>query len=67
VTWLTSLGVGRLQADVHPDHEASARVARRLGLVPTSTVVDDEILWEAVVAPRAQRHEGVRQSIVQRG
>ena len=44
VTRLTVLGVGRLQAHVHPGHAASARVAERLGLVPTSTVVDDEIL-----------------------
>ncbi|KQN46056.1 GNAT family N-acetyltransferase [Frigoribacterium sp. Leaf44] len=64
VTWLTSMGVGRLRAYVHPDHAASARVAERLGLVPTSTVVDDETLWEAVIAPMAQRHEGVRQPIV---
>ncbi|ROS54179.1 GNAT family N-acetyltransferase [Frigoribacterium sp. PhB24] len=64
VTWLTSMGVGRPQAYVHPDHAASALVAERLGLVPTSTVVDDETLWEAVIAPRMQRHKGVRQPII---
>jgi RimJ/RimL family protein N-acetyltransferase len=49
VSWLTSMGVGRLQAYVHPDHTASARIADRLGLVPTSTLIDGEILWEAAL------------------
>lgn len=50
VTWLTSIGVRRLQAAIHPDHLVSARVAQRLGLEPTLTVVDGEVLWAAVVA-----------------
>jgi RimJ/RimL family protein N-acetyltransferase len=45
--WLTSIGVGRLHACIHPDHTASKRVAQRLGLAPTSTFVDGEVLWEA--------------------
>ena len=44
-TWLTSIGVGRLQASVRPGHVASERVAQRLGLTPTSTVVEGETLW----------------------
>ena len=51
MAWLPSIGVGRLQAHVHPDHTASARVAERLGLAPTTTLVDGEVLWEAMTAP----------------
>jgi RimJ/RimL family protein N-acetyltransferase len=58
VTWLTSMGVGCLQASVHPDHTASARTARRLGLVPTTTLVDGEILWEAATTSMTDRQEG---------
>jgi RimJ/RimL family protein N-acetyltransferase len=58
VTWLTSMGVGCLRAFVHPDHTASARTARRLGLVPTTTLVDGEILWEAATASMTDRQEG---------
>ena len=46
-SWLTSCGATRLRAHVHPEHEASARIAQRLGLAPTSTLVDGEIRWEA--------------------
>jgi len=46
-SWLTSSGATRLRAHVHPEHEASARIAQRLGLAPTSTLVDGEIRWEA--------------------
>lgn len=49
--WLPSIGVRRLQAYVHPDHAVSARVAERLGLAPTSTLVDGEMLWEAITVP----------------
>jgi len=60
VSWLTSMGVGRLQAYVHPDHTASARTADRLGLVPTSTLIDGEILWEAVTTSLAHQQKGAR-------
>jgi RimJ/RimL family protein N-acetyltransferase len=43
--WLRANGVGTLQAHIHPDHEASARVAARLGLQPTGTMQDGEQLW----------------------
>jgi RimJ/RimL family protein N-acetyltransferase len=59
-TWLTSIGVGRLQACVRPGHVASERVAQRIGLSPTSTVVDGEILWRAVTAPPTDEGAGVR-------
>jgi RimJ/RimL family protein N-acetyltransferase len=43
--WLREAGVSRLTAHIHPDHAASAGVARALGLSPTETVVDGEIRW----------------------
>lgn len=46
VTWLREQGVGEVVAHVHPEHEASAAVARALGLTPTETLVDGEIRWQ---------------------
>ncbi|MFC5286484.1 GNAT family N-acetyltransferase [Actinokineospora guangxiensis] len=46
--WLRGLGVVRLIAHVHPDHAASAAVARGVGMVPTSVVEDGERLWEGL-------------------
>lgn len=43
--WLRDAGISRFSACIHPDHLASAGVARSLGLAPTSTVVDGEIRW----------------------
>ena len=43
--WLRAQGVPRLTAHIHPDHAASAGVARALGLTPTETVVDGEVRW----------------------
>jgi len=42
---LPDAGVSRFTACIHPDHTASAGVARALGLSPTDTVVDGEIRW----------------------
>jgi RimJ/RimL family protein N-acetyltransferase len=45
-TWLrTDAGVGRLRADIHPDHRASQAVARSLGLEPTQEIADGEVVW----------------------
>jgi RimJ/RimL family protein N-acetyltransferase len=44
-TWLRTTGVSEFLAHIHPDHAASAGVARALGLAPTDTVVDGEIRW----------------------
>ena len=38
-------GIARFTAHVHPDHDASAGIARALGLAPTDTIVDGEIRW----------------------
>ena len=43
--WLREHGVTRFTAHVHPDHGASAAVARSLGLSPSDVVVDGEIRW----------------------
>jgi RimJ/RimL family protein N-acetyltransferase len=45
VDWLRCNGTRVVVAHIHPDHAASAGVARHLGLRPTSTVVDGEIRW----------------------
>jgi RimJ/RimL family protein N-acetyltransferase len=43
--WLRDRGIRRFTAHVHPDHAASAAVARGLGLSPTDELVDGEIRW----------------------
>ena len=45
VDWLESHGARSISAHVHPQHEASQRVARRAGLVATLEVVDGEQVW----------------------
>jgi RimJ/RimL family protein N-acetyltransferase len=43
--WLRQHGVHLFTAHVDPEHRASIRVAERLGLTATGTVVDGEIRW----------------------
>ncbi|MCT1998866.1 GNAT family N-acetyltransferase, partial [Brachybacterium muris] len=43
---LCGLGVTDLIAHIHPAHVASQTVARRLGMVPTDTVIDGETRWD---------------------
>jgi RimJ/RimL family protein N-acetyltransferase len=45
VAWLREQGAG-IVAHIHPDHQASAAVARAVGLAPTSTLEDGELRWE---------------------
>ncbi|MCH1882542.1 GNAT family N-acetyltransferase [Agrococcus sp. ARC_14] len=45
--------VDRIIAHIHPEHAASQRIATRLGMLPTSTVVDGEIRWEVAIAAPA--------------
>ena len=45
VGWLRGQGVHEIVALIHPDHLASSKVARRLGLVPTDDLVDGEVRW----------------------
>lgn len=46
VTWLREQEVTTVRANVHPEHEASQRVARALGMSPTEVVVDGETRWQ---------------------
>jgi RimJ/RimL family protein N-acetyltransferase len=52
VGWLWRRGVERIQAHIHLDHQASAIVARRLGMQSTSVQHDGETQWEI------RRHRG---------
>ena len=45
VEWFADRRVGSIVAHIHPDHLASASVATRAGLRPTTDVVDGEIVW----------------------
>ena len=45
VGWLDARGVATIQAHIHPDHAASAAVARGAGLLPTGQIEDGEQLW----------------------
>ncbi|GHF30798.1 hypothetical protein GCM10018790_05470 [Kitasatospora xanthocidica] len=44
---LTAAGVTTAVAHIHPDHRASAAVARTLGLRPTARTQDGETRWQA--------------------
>lgn len=45
-TWLTTQGIERLVAHIHPDHRASAKVARAAGLTRTAELdPDGKRLW----------------------
>lgn len=43
--WLQTHGIDTFTAHIHPDHAASAGVARRLGLLPTAERQDGEVRW----------------------
>lgn len=45
VAELRPLGLRGLFACVHPEHEASQRVAARIGLVATDEIRDGEVVW----------------------
>ena len=50
VDWLRDQGATTIAAAIHPDHQASATVAARSGLVPTDEEVDGEQIWRLVPA-----------------
>ena len=52
VAWLEAHGVGTVRALIHPAHVASARVAERVGLVPTAEREDGEVVWVIPVRRR---------------
>jgi RimJ/RimL family protein N-acetyltransferase len=45
--WLRRAGVVTFVAHIHPDHDGSIKVARRMGLHPTDQVEDGEIRWSS--------------------
>jgi RimJ/RimL family protein N-acetyltransferase len=45
VEWLEDAGVETVMANIHPDHIASASVARRIGMRPTMRLVEGERTW----------------------
>jgi RimJ/RimL family protein N-acetyltransferase len=45
IRWLGEHGVVTVVAAIHPDHAASAAVARRAGMRPTAERADGEIIW----------------------
>ncbi|HEY3069909.1 MAG TPA: GNAT family N-acetyltransferase [Gaiellaceae bacterium] len=47
VGWLRERGAEVILANIHPDHRASAAVARRAGLEPTDEQRDGEQVWRA--------------------
>ncbi|MGC5011298.1 GNAT family N-acetyltransferase [Streptosporangium sp. DT93] len=51
---LRERGVTTVVATVHPDHAASAAVARRAGLAPTAGRVDGEVVWRSDGAGRSE-------------
>ena len=54
VDWLEHRGALRITAHVHPEHAASQRVARAVGLTPSDDFVDGERRWTN--APTARPH-----------
>jgi RimJ/RimL family protein N-acetyltransferase len=46
VRWLQSQGINEIRASIHPSHEASMGIARRLGMHPTEIQIDGERQWE---------------------
>jgi RimJ/RimL family protein N-acetyltransferase len=45
IRWLRDHEVTTIVAAIHPDHTASAAVARRAGMIPTAERADGEIIW----------------------
>jgi RimJ/RimL family protein N-acetyltransferase len=50
VEWLIERGVTKVEASIHPDHVASARVARACGLSKTDELDDGEVVWRRLVS-----------------
>lgn len=51
IEWLETQGVLRVDAHIHPGHQASAGVARNAGLTPTTEKFDGESVWRRGAAP----------------
>jgi RimJ/RimL family protein N-acetyltransferase len=55
VDWLIAHRIALLVASIHPDHAASAAIARRCGLAPTDEVVQGEVIWRRILVPSVGR------------
>jgi RimJ/RimL family protein N-acetyltransferase len=49
VKWLLGFGVREIRASIHPEHEASIKVAERAGLLRTDVVSGGEVVWKLSV------------------
>lgn len=47
---LAGAGVTQFLAYIHPEHQASAAVARKLAMLPRDVVEGDEVRWETAHA-----------------
>lgn len=54
-TWLHSIPMQELNALIHPEHKASAHVARRIGMHSTTISRDGEVLWRKRLAAMDKR------------
>jgi RimJ/RimL family protein N-acetyltransferase len=45
IDWLSTGGVTAVTAHIHPGNKPSQAVARAIGLSPTSTIRDGEVVW----------------------
>ena len=52
VEWLEGRGIMTITAHIHPDHHASASVARRAGLAPGDEMHEGEIVWRKLTGQR---------------
>ena len=50
VGWLRQLPVRTITAYIHPDHHASAGVARTAGLAPAAHRRDGEVRWQLEIS-----------------
>jgi len=48
VLWVATSGVVWVRAAIHPEHHASAAVARSIGLAPTTETAEGEVVWGGV-------------------
>ncbi len=55
VGWLRGRGIDDISANIHPDHHASAAVARRAGLRPTDEQHEGETVWRSGGQPPRRR------------
>ena len=55
VDQLRRAGVGRFEAHIHPEHDASIAVAQAIGMIPTDRRSAGEVIWETPPAPSAEQ------------